>query len=46
MQIYANLFKNQWNMLLLYFAADFDSVFYLIGLGGGFETFTQNFEIN
>ena len=47
---YANLCKfiqNQWKMLfLLYFAADFDSVFYLIGLGGGFETSTQNFEIS
>ena len=33
-------------LFLLYFAADFDSVFYLIELGGGFETSTQNFEIS
>ena len=42
---YANLCKfiqNQQKMLL-YFLADFDSVcFYLIGLGGGFKSSTQN----
>ena len=46
---YANLcnIQNQRKMLFLYFTADFDSVcFYLIGLGGGFETFTQNCEIH
>ena len=30
-----------------YFTADFENcLFYLIGLGGGFETFTQNCEIH
>ena len=29
-------------MLLLYFLADFNCLFYLIGLGGGFKTSTQN----
>ena len=34
-------------LLLCHFLADFDSVcFYLIGLGAGFKTSTQNFEIN
>ena len=33
-------------LLLLYFLADFDCLFYLIGLGAGFKTSTQNFEIH
>ena len=33
-------------LLLLYFLADFNSVCFLKGLGGGFKTSTQNFEIN
>ena len=49
MQIYANLFKiNEkcyfsvisWPILILL------NLFYLIGLGAGFKTFTQNFEIH
>ena len=45
MQIYSKSMKNA--KFLYHFLADFDSVcFYLIGLGAGFKTTTQNFEIH
>ena len=43
MQIYANLFKNATSLFLGRF---WFCLFYLIGLGGGFKTSTQYFEIN
>ena len=43
MQIYSKSMKM---LLLCHFLADFDCLFYLIGLGVGFKTCTQNFEIH
>ena len=47
MQIYANLFKINENATSLSFLGRFwFCLFYLIGLGAGFKTSTQNFEIH
>ena len=47
MQMYANLFKINENATSLSFLEQFwFCLFYLIGLGVGFKTSTQNFEIN
>ena len=45
MQIYANLFQKK-NATSLFLGPFWFCLFYLIGLGGGFKTSTQNFEIN
>ena len=41
MQIYSKSMKNATSLFL----GRFDSVCFMIGLGGGFKTSTQNFEI-
>ena len=46
MQIYANLFKINKNATSLFLGRFWFCLFYLIGLGGGFKTSTQNFEIH
>ena len=46
MQIYANVFKINENTTSLFLGRFWFCLFYLIGLGGGFKTFTQNFEIH
>ena len=46
MQIYANLFKSMKNATLSFLGRFWFCLFYLIGLGAGFKTCTQNFEIN
>ena len=44
MQIYANLFQKNKNATSLFLGRFLFCLFYLIGLGGGFKTSTQNFE--
>ena len=43
---YANLFKINENVTSLFCSGFLFRLFYLIGLGGGFKTSTQNFEIH
>ena len=45
-QIYANLFKINENATSLFLGRLWFCLFYLIGLGGGFKTSTQNCEIH
>ena len=44
--IYVNLFISQKMLLLPHFSTDLHSDCFLIGLGAGFKTSTQNFEIH
>ena len=46
MQVYAYLFKSNKKCYSLFHSGFWFCLFYLIGLGGGFETFTQNCEIH